>query len=89
MAIVAERSATEGRWVRFSEMARELCELSGQCSLTDEECESRLVDPVTGALDLASLADEDVGLIENSNYKEKLQELLRMRADEYKAATTM
>ena len=63
MAIAAGMSANEDRWVKFSELAEELCTLGG------EECSVNLVDPETGALNLSGLSDPDVGLIENSEQK--------------------
>jgi len=59
MAIAAGKSATEGRWVKFSELAPELCALSSE--LPDEtcleECEVAVLDEQTGAVDWLKLFD--------------------------------
>jgi len=68
MAIAAGTSAKERRWVKFSELAGALCNLSGECALTDAECEAALVDPESGALDLSRIGDEELMVLKGSEY---------------------
>jgi len=58
MAIAAGKSAEEERWVKFSELAKDLCRLTsdiGLGSLTPEECEMEL-ESSTGGLNFGKLA---------------------------------
>ena len=90
MAIAAGKSAEERRWVKFSELADDLCELTGECALdstklTPEQCADLLVDKETGALDLAGLADADVGLLEKSPYKKEQEGRVRRMLAEFRS----
>ena len=63
MSIAAGKSAQERRWVKFSELAPDLCALSSDLgNLTAEEC---IVDLTLddGALDLQNLGSKVEGLI--------------------------
>jgi len=74
MAIAAGKSAEEDRWVKFSELAPQLCELEGEIggSLSPEQCELNIVDSKTGALDFAAVTSPTTGLIkEKKGEKEK------------------
>jgi hypothetical protein len=51
-------SAKENRWVKFAELAGELCEINKQND--PDACDLLLIDPATGALDLQRLTDKNV-----------------------------
>ncbi len=66
MAIAAGKSADEKRWVKFSEMADEICAMGG-----DESCTSDVVDSTTGALNFAKLLSPKTGImVENADLAE-------------------
>ena len=58
MAIAAERSAVEQRWVPLAEMAGELCAMSG-----NEQCEVDVVDGRTGAINFVKLLSPHMGIV--------------------------
>eukprot|EP00322_Chrysochromulina_rotalis_P010399 CAMPEP_0115858514 /NCGR_PEP_ID=MMETSP0287-20121206/16138_1 /TAXON_ID=412157 /ORGANISM="Chrysochromulina rotalis, Strain UIO044" /LENGTH=441 /DNA_ID=CAMNT_0003312783 /DNA_START=26 /DNA_END=1351 /DNA_ORIENTATION=+ len=58
MAIAAGTSAEEKRWVKFSEMAGEICAMGG-----GENCEIDVIDSTTGALNFDKLLAPDTGIV--------------------------
>ena len=50
-----------------------------------EQCADLLVDKETGALDLAGLADADVGLLEKSPYKKEQEGRVRRMLAEFRS----
>jgi len=58
MSIAAGMSAKENRWVKFAELAGELCEINKQND--PDACDLLLIDPATGALDLQRLTDKNL-----------------------------
>jgi len=58
MAIAAGKSAEEKRWVKFAEMANDMCALGGNV-----ECEADVVDSTSGALNFQKLLSPKSGII--------------------------
>ena len=60
MATAAGISAEEKRWVRFAEMAGELCEMATEGKY---ECEIDVVDGATGAINFEKLLSPNMGIL--------------------------
>ena len=58
MAIAAGRSAEEKRWVKFAEMAGELCAMGDS-----DSCAADVVDSDTGAINFVKLLEPKMGII--------------------------
>ena len=64
MAIAAGISAEEQRWVKFSELAEELCSSIGPGEFSSKAIEREIIDSATGAIKFDVLTSPSTGLIQ-------------------------